>query len=576
MASNLFKVTVVQHWLHDSWIDGQGTPCDKDAPAARFVKRRRVRPGTPGAKKVKKKSSKWYGRVPGNTKPVPLSANKVAAQQMLAALVKKAELGRVGLIDPFEEHRKRPLQEHLEDYCRSLAAKGVTRKQARQVRHRVQAVLRGCGFTFQADLSASRVQEFLASLRLAGRVLPPLEPGMESFTKAQAAAAVGVGRGAFEALVRRHQLAGVGKGRARRFPRATVEFLRDRAGRGRSIQTVNYYLREMKSFCRWMVKDRRMGDNPLAHLSGGNAKLDRRHDRRPLSADELRGIIQAARQSARVFRGLAGTDRAFIYSLACVTGFRAGELACLTPGDFHLESQPPTVALSAGEAKNGRTAVQPLPPDVADLLRGYLRDKPSGRPVWPGAWHADGDAAEMLRIDLEAAGVPYVVEGLDGPLYADFHALRHSYIAMLDRSGATLKEAMQLARHSDPKLTMAVYGRAQLHDLGEAVGRLPSLLGASPEDREAARATGTDPVCTPVCTGFVQTRDTGRDGLRPSESGMQGGPGDDVSPNPLSVQGIEAGCEGLRPGEASIPDRIRTCNLRLRRPTLYPIELRGR
>ncbi len=27
--------------------------------------------------------------------------------------------------------------------------------------------------------------------------------------------------------------------------------------------------------------------------------------------------------------------------------------------------------------------------------------------------------------------------------------------------------------------------------------------------------------------------------------------------------------------ETCIPDRTRTCNLRLRRPTLYPIELRG-
>src|SRR5262249_8793296 len=27
---------------------------------------------------------------------------------------------------------------------------------------------------------------------------------------------------------------------------------------------------------------------------------------------------------------------------------------------------------------------------------------------------------------------------------------------------------------------------------------------------------------------------------------------------------------------STIPDRIRTCNLRLRRPTLYPVELRGR
>ena len=29
-------------------------------------------------------------------------------------------------------------------------------------------------------------------------------------------------------------------------------------------------------------------------------------------------------------------------------------------------------------------------------------------------------------------------------------------------------------------------------------------------------------------------------------------------------------------GWGSVPDRSRTCNLRLRRPTLYPIELRGR
>src|SRR5262249_60189376 len=165
MASNLFKVTVVQYWLRDAWVGPDGLPCAKDAPGARFVKARKVPKGTRGARKAKKKSPRWYGRVPGSTKPVPLSANKVAAQQILAELVKKAELGRVGIADPFEEHRQRPLREHLDDYCRYLLAKGVTRKQANQVRQRVRAVLDGCGFTFPADLSASRVQEFLADLR---------------------------------------------------------------------------------------------------------------------------------------------------------------------------------------------------------------------------------------------------------------------------------------------------------------------------------------------------------------------------------------------------------------------------
>jgi hypothetical protein len=105
----------------------------------------------------------------------------------------------------------------------------------------------------------------------------------------------------------------------------------------------------------------------------------------------------------------------------------------------------------------------------------------------------------MLAHNLRAAGIPYVVEGPDGPLHADFHSLRHSYIALLGRSGATLKEATQLARHSDPELTMAADGRAQLHDLGQAVRRLPALFGNGAQARE--------PGPGPVCTGFSQTAD---------------------------------------------------------------------
>lgn len=45
----------------------------------------------------------------------------------------------------------------------------------------------------------------------------------------------------------------------------------------------------------------------------------------------------------------------------------------------------------------------------------------------------------MFRIDLDAAGIPYVTDGPNSLLYADFHALRHSYVALLDQGGATLK-----------------------------------------------------------------------------------------------------------------------------------------
>jgi hypothetical protein len=202
-------------------------------------------------------------------------------------------------------------------------------------------------------------------------------------------------------------------------------------------------------------------------------------------------------------------------------------------------------------------------------LRDYLAGRSADQPVWPGPWPEK--AAEMFRLDLEAAGIPYVVEGSDGPLYAHFHSLRHAYIALLDRSGTTLKEAMQLARHSDPKLTMAVYGRAQLHDLGKAVCRFPSLLDEDRPGREALRATGTDAstsVDGPVCTGFVQTNDTGRDSLRLVETTEGAGSRIGAGPNHLFSQGVESACDGMMPAETSSGGWDRTTDTRLMKPLL--------
>src|SRR5437763_1340491 len=137
---------------------------------------------------------------------------------------------------------------------------------------------------------------------------------------------------------RAHGLAAAGNGKARRFPRETAEALRDRLSRGTSVQTANFYLQAVKQFCRWLVKDRRMGENPLAHLQGGNVKTDRRHDRRELTEEELRSLLSATRASGRTFRGLSGTDRFALYATACGTGFRASALASLTPESFDLSA----------------------------------------------------------------------------------------------------------------------------------------------------------------------------------------------------------------------------------------------
>ena len=115
-----------------------------------------------------RKAKKWYGRYTDADRivqRVPLSANKTAAQQMLNALVHKAELGKVGIIDHFEEHCKRPLTEHLTAWEQVLRARSNTEKHVSMKLSRARRIIDLCKFRFAADLSASRVEGALAELR---------------------------------------------------------------------------------------------------------------------------------------------------------------------------------------------------------------------------------------------------------------------------------------------------------------------------------------------------------------------------------------------------------------------------
>ena len=102
-------------------------------------------------------------------------------------------------------------------------------------------------------------------------------------------------------------------------------------------------------------------------------------------------------------------------------------------------------------------------------------------------------AADMLRRDLDTAGIPYAVDGPNGPEHADFHALRHTYLTMLGRNGVDLRTVQELAGHSTPVLT-ARYSHRRLYDLAGGVDRLPTLVPPA-EDSDLSviplRMTGT-------------------------------------------------------------------------------------
>jgi hypothetical protein len=240
----------------------------------------------------------------------------------------------------------------------------------------------------------------------------------------------------------------------------------------------------------------------VAHLEPGNAAVDRRHDRRELDADELRRLLAAARDSDRPFRGLTGRDRSHLYATACGSSFRASGLASLTPESLDLDTEPPTVTLAARENKSRKTKVQPLPPDVADLLRDYLRDRPAGQPIWGGTWASDRVGAAMLRIDLAGAveKLPRLLPAPDNDTEAaHFRATGTDASAVMDGACSAL------AVISSPE------------------GDGPGLMG-TPARGEGGNATG---------------------------------------PNPLILQGVAAGgdSEGL-PGTRA-GDRIRTDDVQL-------------
>src|SRR5262249_15637213 len=158
-----------------------------------------------------------------------------------------------------------------------------------------------------------------------------------------------------------------------------------RQGQGMSPQTRNYYRAHLKAFGNWLVKDRRLGESPFRHLGAERTTTDRRHDRRELTGEELRWLLASIRESGRSFRGWSGADRFHLYATAGGTGFRALALASLMPESFALDENPPTVTLAARKNKSRLVKVQPLPADLAELLRTYLEGKPAGQPVWGGS-----------------------------------------------------------------------------------------------------------------------------------------------------------------------------------------------
>ncbi|TWT41394.1 Tyrosine recombinase XerC [Botrimarina hoheduenensis] len=234
------------------------------------------------------------------------------------------------------------------------------------------------------------------------------------------------------------------------------------------FRTYNHYVQAIDSFCNWMVP-KRLPHNPLQGMKRLNAQEDVRHERRALLPDEFARLIESARTSGVSIQCFDGEQRARLYILSYMTGLRRKEIASLTPASFDLDGGTPTLTLQAACSKHRRKDILPLHADLASMLPKWFSGLSPDAKLFPRlerrrTWL-------MVKKDLERAGIAY--RDSKGRV-ADFHAAgRHTHITELLRNGASLPEAMELARHSDVRMTMK-YTHIGLEDQAKAIAKLPA------------------------------------------------------------------------------------------------------
>jgi len=242
-------------------------------------------------------------------------------------------------------------------------------------------------------------------------------------------------------------------------------FSKWRSGQTQAPKTLNEYLAALAALCTWLRKQGRIPVNPFENVSKVDTRGKQRLHRRALNDEEALALLSAPE------------PRRTIYLFALHTGLRRGEINALRWDDLKLNADSPAVRVRAATSKNRREQLLPLHREIAVALqrtqaapaRGNQCVFPEGVP-----------AMKVMREDLKTAGITLLDERGHR---MDFHALRMTYITRLQRAGVSPREAMELARHSDMRLTMKTYTDTAQLPLAATVSNLPSF-GAAPSAKK--------------------------------------------------------------------------------------------
>jgi len=251
-------------------------------------------------------------------------------------------------------------------------------------------------------------------------------------------------------------------------PRSFEDYLTEL---GASAKTRNNALCAVRAWADWLRRREEIPANPFEKIEltrhfGGSGS-------RALSAPEMAAMIAAAEADEALpeEQRRSKYERSAWYRLARATGLRALEMQRIRVGAVTLEQGRACVTVPAKIAKGRRTQRIPLADAFVPWLRAYIGNRDPLDPLMtsprPRKWVMDGDA--------KAAGLPGLKVGL--------HSFRKGFVTALAASGAPMSVTQELARHTDPRLTQAVYVDANLLPLGDAINALAAAgYGQSTEN----------------------------------------------------------------------------------------------
>ena len=393
--------------------------------------------------------------------------DETAARRVLADLERRAELVKANVLTAAEsrasEHQDGPIQRHFDVYLSHQETAGVSSARIKDTRSQLKRIATDCGFRRLQDLESAPF----------------------------------------------------------------IVWLNCRKAEGMAAGTRNRYRESLVGFANWCVRAGRLLTNPVADTPKADQKAEVTRQRRALTEDELRKLLDAARRrplvdAMTVRRGKdagkqkaklrdatrqrltkLGRERGLTYKTYLLTGLRKSELATLTVGQLDLDGPMPCAVLDAADEKNRQGNAIALRSDLAAELAEWLFDKlkalqaesrKRGEPLplrLPSDTLIFDVPTGLLRIlnrDLAFAGIPKID---DRGRTIDLHALRHTFGTHLSKAGVSPRTAQAAMRHSKIDLTMNVYVDPRLLDVHGAIERLPALSLDGTDDQSEA-ATGTD------------------------------------------------------------------------------------